>query len=158
ACSSSNHDRANDAANTPSTATTVPPTSTTMPTRRRPMQVVDKAVRIGRGRLHLHCNGRGASTVVLIAGWDNSGDEGWSPVQPAIAKRPRVCSYDRFGTGTSDAPTRPQTFETEAADLHELLDQAGEPGPYVVVGHSFGGAEAVDFASRYRDDVIGLML
>ena len=35
-----------------------------------------------------------------------------------------------------------QTFATEADDLHDLLQAAGEPGPYVVVGHSFGGAEA----------------
>src|SRR3712207_8210128 len=59
----------------------------------------------------------------------------------------RVCAYDRFGTGTSDAPTTPQTFEDQVADLHELLDAVGEPGPYVVVGPSFVGAEAVTFRS-----------
>jgi len=156
-CGSSNHDRADDKTNTPVNATTVASTPTTMP-RPRPVQAVDKVVRIQRGRLHLRCNGRGSSTVLLIAGWDNSGDQGWSPVQPTIAKRTRVCSYDRFGTGTSDAPKIPQTFATEAADLHDLLNKAGEPGPYIVVGHSFGGAEAVDFASHYRDDVVSLML
>jgi pimeloyl-ACP methyl ester carboxylesterase len=39
-----------------------------------------------------------------------------------------------------------------------LLEEAGEPGPYVVVGHSFGGAEAVTFASTYAGEVAGLVL
>ena len=69
-----------------------------------------------------------------------------------------MCAYDRFGTGASDEAAEPQTFDTQVADLHELLDEVGEPGPYVVVGHSFGGAEAVTFASAHPDEVVGLML
>jgi pimeloyl-ACP methyl ester carboxylesterase len=95
--------------------------------------------------------------VLLIAGWGDPGDK-WGAVEPAIAERARVCSYSRFGTGRSDAPTTTQTFATQAADLYALLDEAGEPGPYVLVGQSFGGAEAVKFASDYEDDVTGLML
>ena len=72
--------------------------------------------------------------------------------------RSRACSYARFGTGTSDAPATTQTFATQADDLHELLDAAGEPGPYLLVGHSFGGAVAVTFASKYAYQVAGLVL
>jgi pimeloyl-ACP methyl ester carboxylesterase len=46
----------------------------------------------------------------------------------------------------------------QAADLHSLLEGAGEPGPYVVLGHSFGGAEAVAFASQHPDEVVGILL
>jgi pimeloyl-ACP methyl ester carboxylesterase len=95
--------------------------------------------------------------VLLIAGWDDAGDK-WGAIEPVTAERARVCSYSRFGTGTSDAPSTTQTFATQAADLHALLVGAGEPGPYVVVGHSFGGAEAVTFASTYEGEVTGLML
>jgi pimeloyl-ACP methyl ester carboxylesterase len=133
-------------------------TPTTAPAVARPTRVVDERIAVGAGRLHLHCNGRGDTTVLLIPGWGNSGDQGWAPVQPAIGQRTRVCTYDRFGLGTSDAATTNQTFTTQANDLHELLEKAGEPGPYVVVGHSFGGAAAVTFTSRYADEVVGLML
>jgi len=95
--------------------------------------------------------------VLLLAGWDDAGDK-WGDIEPAISGRARVCSYSRFGTGESDAPPSTQTFATQATDLHELLDAAGEPGPYVLVGHSFGGAEAVTFASKYPDEVTGLLL
>jgi pimeloyl-ACP methyl ester carboxylesterase len=139
------------------TASSGPAVTTTSTTVARPAGARDELVAISRGRLHLRCRGTGDTTVLLLAGWDR-GSETWTAVEPALAERARVCSYDRFGTGTSDPATTNKTFASQVADLHELLDTAGEPGPYVVVGHSFGGAEAVTFASTYRDDVVGLAL
>ena len=95
--------------------------------------------------------------MVLIAGWDG-GDGSWDAIEPTVAKQARVCSYAKLGTGSSDAAPVTQTFATQAADLHALLMVANEPGPYVVLGHSFGGAEAVTFASAYPDEVTGLLL
>ena len=144
-----------------STATTVlerpatdAPTTTTVP---RPTATVDELVDVDGGRLHVRCVGAGDTTVVLIAGFNDGGDN-WGRIEPALSQRARVCSYARFGTGASDPPTAPQTFATSARDLHTLLSQIGEPGPYVVVGHSYGGAQAVTFAEQYRDEVDGLVL
>jgi pimeloyl-ACP methyl ester carboxylesterase len=107
--------------------------------------------------VHVRCVGHGDRTVVLIAGF--GGDTtGWVKLEPAIAAHARVCSYDRPGTGTSDPATSTSTFTTQAADLHTLLRRIGEPGPYVVVGHSFGGAEAVTFVSLFADEVTGVVL
>ena len=136
------------------TAGTSPAATTTI---LRPTDTADELVTIDAGRLHVRFSGDGDATVLLIAGWDDD-SETWAAVEPSVADRARVCVYDRFGTGSSDAPTTPQTFETQATDLHELLDRTGEPGPYVLVGHSFGGAEAVTFASMYPEEVAGLVL
>ena len=107
--------------------------------------------------MHVRCVGQGATTVLLISGF--GGDTtGWAEVEPAVAGRARVCSSDRPGTGTSDPATSTATFTSQAADLHRLLVEVGEPGPYVVVGHSFGGAAAGTFASRFADEVTGLVL
>src|SRR3954454_13229262 len=119
--------------------------------------VVDELVEVGGARLHVHCSGAGDPTVLLIAGFNDGGDN-WGAVEPAVSHQTRVCSYARFGTGASDPPTARQTFATSARDLHALLGQIDETGPYVVVGHSYGGAEAVTFAARYRDEVDGLLL
>jgi pimeloyl-ACP methyl ester carboxylesterase len=108
--------------------------------------------------MHLTCTGSGPRTAVLIAGFTSVGEVMWGDVVPQVAPEARVCTYDRFGMGTSDAPPRRQTFTTQADDLHELLVAAGEPGPYVVAGHSFGGDVAVAFASRFADEVEGLLL
>jgi pimeloyl-ACP methyl ester carboxylesterase len=138
----------------------VHPTSTVEPAAGavdRPTEPVDGLVAIDHGRMHLRCVGVGPTTVVLVAGWGDGG-ESWGAIEPTISEHARVCSYARFGTGTSDAPASTQTFDTQAIDLHALLDAAGEPGPYVVLGHSFGGAEAVTFASKYPEEVAGLVL
>jgi pimeloyl-ACP methyl ester carboxylesterase len=108
-------------------------------------------------RLNVHCEGTGDATVVLIAGFNDSGGS-WTSIEPTLSQTTRVCSYERFGDGKSDAPPAPQTFATEADDLHALLQAVGEPGPYVVVGHSFGGPEAVTFASKFPTAVRGLLL
>ena len=114
--------------------TTVEPatTSTTAAVVERPSDIVDELVAIDGGRLHLRCSGSGDVTVLLVAGWD-AGSDRWSAVEPSIGERSRVCAYDRFGTGTSDPPPVTQTFESQAADLHALLDEAGgrprPPGP-----------------------------
>ena len=141
------------------TTIAAPATTTTVAAPARPTATVDTLVPIGEGgaRLHLHCDGAGPSTVVLIAGFGNGSDT-WGAVAPQLLAEARVCSYDRFGTGSSDAPPTDQTFTSEADDLHELLQTAGEVGPYVVVGHSFGGAEAVAFTSRFADEVEGVLL
>jgi pimeloyl-ACP methyl ester carboxylesterase len=95
--------------------------------------------------------------VVLIAGF-NTGSDIWALIEPTISQTTRVCSYDRFGNGTSDAPPTPQTFASEAVDLHALLQSAGELGPYAIVGHSFGVPEAVTSASRFPTEIRGLLL
>jgi pimeloyl-ACP methyl ester carboxylesterase len=135
-------------------ATTTTVASTTVA---RPTALIDELVPVHGARLHVHCEGTGPTTVVLIAGFGGSRNS-WTAVEPVAVQTTRACSYDRFGDGTSDAPPAPQTFATEADDLHALLQSAGEPGPYVIVGHSFGGPEAVTFASMFPTDVRGLLL
>jgi pimeloyl-ACP methyl ester carboxylesterase len=107
--------------------------------------------------MRVRCTGTGESTVVLIHGF--GGDHtSFAGIEPEVAEMSRVCSYDRFGTGSSDPPPAPQTFVTQAQDLREALGVLGEPGPFIVVGHSFGGDVAVTFASLHPTEVAGLLL
>jgi pimeloyl-ACP methyl ester carboxylesterase len=53
---------------------------------------------------------------------------------------------------------QPTTAQDGAADLRALLTAAREPGPYVLVAHSWGGLIARLFASRYPNAVAGLVL
>jgi pimeloyl-ACP methyl ester carboxylesterase len=115
-------------------------------------------VDIGGRALFITCIGTGSPTVVLEAGGGNSADT-WAGVQPEIARSTRVCSYDRAGLGQSDpAPTGVRTVQDSVDDLHALLAAAGVSGPYVLVGHSFGGLIVRLYASQYLDDVAGLVL
>ena len=114
-------------------------------------------VDVGGYRLYVHCTGSGSPTVVLVSGlaetsvyWD-----GW--IAPAVAQNTTVCSYDRAGQGWSDPPASPQDGVAVASDLNTLLDRAQIAGPYVLVGHSTGGAYIRVFAARYPDQVAGMV-
>jgi pimeloyl-ACP methyl ester carboxylesterase len=116
-----------------------------------------RLVDIGTHRLHLHCAGEGSPTVVFDAALGAS-SLSWSLVQPAVAGVTRACTYDRAGFGWSDAGPLPRTAGRIADELHQLLGRAAVPGPYVLVGHSFGGLVMRLFATRHADDVAGLVL
>jgi pimeloyl-ACP methyl ester carboxylesterase len=128
-------------------------------------------VDIGAGRkMYLECRGAGSPTVVLVGGLKASAED-WSiagqsaaAVFPEVAKFTRACAYDRPGTPVGEKPSRsdpveqPTTARDAVADLHALLRAAGEAGPYVLVGHSYGGLVVRLYASAYPEDVSGLVL
>lgn len=117
-------------------------------------QLVD----VGGFRLHISCVGTGGPTVVIEYGWLDSSTPWSKAVQPGVAKTTRVCTYDRAGTGQSEAGPLPRTAARFAQDLHTLLQRANIPGPYVLVGHSLGGATVRVFAHEYPADVAGVVL
>jgi len=82
----------------------------------------------------------------------------WVLVQQRVKAATRVCIYDRAGYGFSDAGPKPRTFDQENLELRRVLKLAGERGPYVLVGHSYGGALVRHFAQTYPRDVAGVML
>jgi pimeloyl-ACP methyl ester carboxylesterase len=112
---------------------------------------------VGGYRLHLSCIGTGTPTVILESGLGGSSPL-WSRIATATASTTRICSYDRAGTGWSDSAPGPRDSVAIAADLHRLLAVAGEAGPYVLVGHSTGGIYAMTYASRYPEQVAGMVL
>jgi pimeloyl-ACP methyl ester carboxylesterase len=116
-----------------------------------------RLVDVGGYRLHAHCTGEGSPTVILEAGWSDCWLN-WYRVQPEVAKFTRVCSYDRAGMGWSDAGPYPRTSGQIVREMHALLSNAGIPGPYVLVGHSFGGFNVRLFAQEHPQDVAGLVL
>ena len=118
---------------------------------------LSEKTRVGSQRLYIHCQGVGTPTVILEAGFGNIGST-WSAVQPGVARRTRVCSYDRAGLGRSDRGSEVENSLEAVSQLHTLLDSAGIEGPYVLVGHSLGGEYMRQFADRYPDEAAGLVL
>jgi pimeloyl-ACP methyl ester carboxylesterase len=115
-----------------------------------------RLVDVGEYRMHIYCLGAGSPTVILDA--SNMGTVStWAWIQPEIAKVTRVCAYDRPDLGWSDLSPRPLDTRQNAEALHKLLDTAGEAGPYVLVGHSFGGLYTRMYAEEYSDEIAGMV-
>jgi pimeloyl-ACP methyl ester carboxylesterase len=108
-------------------------------------------------RLNLYCMGSGSPAVVFDSGWEDWAPV-WTIVQPEVAKWTRACSYDRAGAGFSDPGPLPRTSVRIADELRSALHNAGIKGPYILVGHAFGGDNVRTFAARHPAEVAGLVL
>lgn len=116
-------------------------------------------VELDDGRtLHARVLGRHPGPTVVFENGMSSPLEMWDHIQPEIAKFATTVSYDRAGIGWSAAGPLPRTAERVTEDLAELLRVLDLPGPYVLVGHSYGGLHVRHFADRHPDLVAGLVL
>src|SRR5580704_13180950 len=114
-------------------------------------------VQAGSIRMNIDCSGQGSPTVILESGSVGPSVD-WLMVQPEVAKFARVCSYDRAGYGWSDSGPAPRSSLQVARELKQLLQAAGENGPYVLVGHSMGGYDIRVYTGQYPNDVAGMVL
>lgn len=95
--------------------------------------------------------------VIIEAGHDDC-SVSWPAVMRAISPFARVYSYDRAGYGRSEASPAPGTATNIAAELSALLIAAGVPGPYIMVGHSYGGILTREFMAANLEKCVGLVL
>ncbi|GCD90999.1 alpha/beta fold hydrolase [Nocardioides sp. LS1] len=110
--------------------------------------------------LAMDCRGEGRPVVVLEAGLDTDSST-FDSLADRLARRHRVCTYDRAGIGQSPplAAGDPDPWPGAAADaLAATLADHGEQAPYVVLGWSYGGLVTQAFATRHPDLVAGVVL
>ena len=115
-----------------------------------------KIVDVGGYGMHIDCTGNGSPVLILEAGGQNDSTI-WRGVQPALAKTSTVCAYDRAGSGWSDTQPGPRDADHIAAELRQLLLQAGIKAPIVLMGHSIGGLFIRDYVAHYPADVAGII-
>lgn len=116
-------------------------------------------IEAGRG-LRLICEGPRSQRPVV---WLEAGAFGfsadWGATQSALtAAGWRSCAYDRAGMGYSDPGPSPRDGLAIVADFEKLTAASGEPGPYILVGHSMAGLRLRQYAGRNPDQVAGLVL
>jgi pimeloyl-ACP methyl ester carboxylesterase len=109
-------------------------------------------------KLAFYRAGSGYPTVILETGLGAESDE-WNTIQRSISATNLVCRYDRAGRGRSDAaPAAARSAGEMVDELRSLLNTTQVPGPYLLVGHSFGGLLMRLYAHRYPAEVCGLLL
>ncbi len=116
-----------------------------------------RLVDVGGRRMHLVESGRGTPVVVLESGIAAS-CLNWTNIHAEVARFTRVCSYDRASLGWSDPARTPRVTSHLIDELHQLLDASNISGPYVLVGHSYGGMLVRAYAAKFPDEVAALVL
>jgi pimeloyl-ACP methyl ester carboxylesterase len=119
--------------------------------------VPGKRYDVGGYSIHMLCKGQGKPTVIIDAGLgDDSSD--WFNVQNRSSAQTQVCVFDRPGYGWSDAGPQPRNSLRISNEIEKLVQKAGIDGPYVLVGHSFGGYNIRVFASQHPQKIAGMVL
>ena len=81
----------------------------------------------------------------------------WDLVGPLLAKTNSVKAIDQRGHGLSSKPNQGYDFETVTNDLHLFLKTNKIDNP-LLVGHSWGGSVALNFAAHHPEMISGLCL
>lgn len=114
-------------------------------------------INLGLQVMYIDCKGEKSPTVLIDVGLGDA-SANWLKIAKVLAKDVRICLYDRGGYGWSDPGQGDRTTAQIVHELNMLLEFADEPGPYVIVGHSFGGFTARFFAATYPEKTAGAVL
>lgn len=96
-------------------------------------------------------------TLVFIHGFGGDARQ-WVYQLHHFSRHDRVIALDLRGHGQSDRPEGPYDVTTLIDDLAAALRTLQTQFPCVLLGHSFGGALAVEFAARYPEKVERVVL
>lgn len=107
-------------------------------------------------KLHYMSRGTGDLTVVFESGMGFSRST-WGLVAPAVAEHARAVVYDRAGSGRSEVDSAPRNLQRIAEDLSDLLTALGQ-GPFILVGHSWGGPIVRAAAASNMSCISGVVL
>lgn len=100
--------------------------------------------------INFEVHGRGETTIIALHGLGASLDS-WRDILPVLKRFGTVYLVDLVGYGHSSKPARFRySVDSEADVLAAFFDQLESQGRhhFVLLGHSFGGAVALELASR----------
>lgn len=121
-----------------------------------------KFVEVDGCRIHAITGGAPSSkpTIVLIHGASgNACDQAEALMAPLIADGHRVIAFDRPGYGWSQRKSKGAWMNPaeQAGVMSDALKRMGEQGPYIIVGHSLGGAVALAWGLNRAEECAGVV-
>lgn len=96
-------------------------------------------------------------TIVFVHGFGGEAEQ-WQYQLQKFAMDNRVIALDLRGHGLSDKPTTGFDMPRILLDLETALSQLKVSAPFVLVGHSFGGAIVTEYALNHPEHVEKLIL
>jgi pimeloyl-ACP methyl ester carboxylesterase len=109
-------------------------------------------------QLHYVSQGSGRPVVFIPGGYGKIQDFTLSPLFDLVTAKYQVVFLDRPGLGYSERPTyEDATPSVQVRLIHAALQQLNIEKP-VLVGQSWGGVIALQYALDYPDDLAGIVL
>ncbi|MBH1939969.1 alpha/beta hydrolase [Mobilitalea sibirica] len=118
-------------------------------------QLVD----VGGNKMHVYSMGEGNETIVLLPGLGvplPSAD--FAPLMRELSKYYTVVTLEYFGVGFSEGSSVPRTNENYTQEIRTALQKTGFAPPYILMPHSASGIYCEYYASRYPDEIKGIVM
>ncbi|MCR4890543.1 MAG: alpha/beta hydrolase [Ruminococcus sp.] len=114
----------------------------------------DNKVNVNGTMLNVYTEGKGAVTVVFMAGNGVTCPVlEYKPVYRRLSEKYRIAVIEKAGYGLSGGTNEPRKLENLVENDREALKKAGIAPPYVLAAHSYSGFEAIYWANTYPDEV-----
>jgi len=116
------------------------------------------SISVNGAELFYESIGSGAPVLIMHGGLGLSHDY-MRPYFDQLETTNTVVYYDHFGNGRSEKPEdyAEMTFERLTSDAAELMSALGHD-TFTLIGHSYGGFVAQEFAANYGERLEGLVL
>jgi pimeloyl-ACP methyl ester carboxylesterase len=102
-------------------------------------------------------SGQGPLDVVFESGFGQGADV-WDAVVAELGASCHCLAYARAGLGKSGTDGQAKSLQNHLEDLGAVADALAPGRPIVLVGHSYGGLLATEFARRHPGRVAALVL
>lgn len=109
--------------------------------------------------IRIHYEARGSGPAMVWAHGLCGSVRGWDETMAFFQSRYRVIAYDARGHGRSEIPDRPEAYSQDimVEDWHGVMDALGISRA-IVGGHSMGANVALNFALKYPERCLGLIV
>lgn len=97
------------------------------------------------------------SPVILVHGLGDNGARDWRHLAPALAGNFRVIAFDLPGFGRSDKANALYSLDNYARVVDWIVSE-NVNGPFALIGHSMGGAIALNYAAHNSQTLTRLIL
>ena len=102
-------------------------------------------------------NNRKGKPVIVFENGRGTDFDYWLPILKEVSKTNTVFAYNRPRIGGSEDDNRVPAIDYIAENLRKALLSKGLYPPYILVGHSWGGAYARCYASFYPEEIAALI-
>jgi len=119
-------------------------------------QLVD----IGGDNLHIYAEGENtnAPALIFLSGAGTAAPVyDFKPLYSLLSGQYRIAVVEKLGYGYADFGNTSRDIDTILAESREALKLAGIEPPYVLMPHSASGLEAIYWATKYPDEIIGVI-
>lgn len=122
-------------------------------TEKNRIETYGQTVSVGGRAMNVVVAGEGEQDVVLLPGFGTASPAlDFEPLISQLARHHRVIVVEPFGYGLSDGTDSERTTDNIVDEIHEAL-QSLDVDRYVLMGHSIAGLYAIEYTTRYADEV-----